>query len=122
MAPGSNLITFLFDVSADADLTAAVDLTGVYVQDIIMPAAWTAASIVFQVCETVDGTYQPFQKWDESDPMEILVEAGVRSGDLVSYLIGDCFVKLQSVVVGTPGTGQDQAADRTVIVKVRKLG
>lgn len=121
MAPGSNLITFLFDISADDDLTAAVDLTGCYVQEIIMPAAWTAASIVVQLCETVDGTYEPYQLYGATDPLEIKTEAGVRSGDLIQFLIGDCYVKLESVTVGTPGTPVQQAVDRTVLVKVRKM-
>lgn len=117
----SSSMTFLFDVSADADLTAAVDLRGAYIHELIMPAAWTAASVVAHCCETATGTYQPFQLYGSTAPVEIKVEAGVRSGALEPLKIGDCFVKLQSIAVGDTTTGVEQAADRTVIAKVHTV-
>ena len=117
----SSSMGFLFDISADTDLTAAVDLHGAYIHEIIMPAAWTAASLVVMCSETLTGTYLPFQLYGSADPLELKVEASVRSGNLGALQIGDCFVKLLSVTVGAPGTPTDQlTADRTVIVKVRE--
>ena len=116
----SSNMTFSFVIATDDDLTPAVDLRGAYIHEIIMPAAWTAASIVFQCCETLTGTYQPFQLYGATDALEVKVEAGVRSGNLGALQIGDCFVKLNSVAVGSVGTGVGQGANRTVIVKVRE--
>ena len=118
----SSSMGFLFDISADTDLTAAVDLRGAYIHEIIMPAAWTAASVVAHCCETATGTYEPFQLYGSTDPVEIKVEAGVRSGALSPLQIGDCFVKLQSIAVGDTTTGVNQAADRTLLVKVHQVG
>ena len=119
----SSSMKFLFDIDVDADLTAAVDLRGVFIHEIIMPAAWTAASVVIMCAETLTGTYLPFQLYGSTDPLELKVEASVRSGNLGGLKIGDCFVKLLSVTVGAPGTPTDQlTADRTVTVKVREIG
>ena len=118
----SSSMGFLFDISADTDLTAAVDLRGAYVHEIIMPAAWTAASVVAHCCETLTGTYEPFQAYGSTTPVEIKVEAGVRSGALSPLQIGDCFVKFESVAVGNTAAAVEQEADRTLLVKVHQAG
>ena len=90
-------------------LSGAVDLEGLALARLEMPATWTAADITFQVSH--DGaTYTPY--YDETgDPITLVVAASrtVRLPPL--DWDGVRYVKVQS---GTPAAAVNQGGARTV--------
>lgn len=78
-----------------------------------MPAAWTAASIGFQVSPSFGGTYQPLS--DDSGIIALTVAVD-SSYLLPANLAGARFVKFWSHTAGTP---VNQGADRVIGVDLK---
>jgi len=96
-------------IAAAAALSDAFCMLGYSEMIIVMPSAWTAASIGFQVCDTLGGTYAPL-----SDAAGNLLEATVAVDNAyrVTTVQGP-YVKLWSE---TAGSGVNQVAEREIDV------
>jgi len=81
-----------------------------------MPAAWTAASLGFQVSPTSGGTFQPLYD-DLGNLVQIAGSTTSRSYQAPPELAGCRYVKLWSQN-GT-GTNTNQAADRAIGVSLK---
>lgn len=103
------------DIANGAALSDMVDIGDKMIVGIEMPSAWTAASIAFHVASEKDGTFGALR--DSAGAIEeVVVDADYKVGLDVALLRASQWrwIKVQSVVVGTPGTGVNQGGDRTV--------
>ena len=96
-----------------ASLSGAVDLGGRKLVGIIMPDAWTAASLTFQ--GSVDGT-NFFNVYDGTTERALVVAANYYSALAIGDWVGFRWVKLRS---GTAGTPVNQAGARTITLVVQ---
>jgi len=104
-------------ISSGNSLSAAVDLRNEYVEKILMPAAWDAAALTFQVCETESGTYRDLY----TETAEFSVSAAGAGRAIVvppERWLGGAWLKVRS---GTSGTPVNQTADRAIQLEVRRL-
>ena len=98
-------------------LSGVIDLEGRTMVGIIMPAAWTAASLTFQACATQTGTYSDL--YDDSG-IEVAVQAAAARAiavDLAALKLAPWrYLRIRS---GTSGTPVNQGAERilTLVVK-----
>ena len=79
-----------------------------------MPAAWTAASIGFQVCSTIDGTFLPL--YDEGGTLVELTVTVDQAHPLPAEVLAARYVKIWSE---TGGAGVNQGAARSLIVDMK---
>lgn len=79
-----------------------------------MPAAWTAASIAFQVSNEITGTFLPLQ--DEGGTLVELTVAVDEAFPLPIELAGALYFKLWSE---TGGTGVNQGANRAIFIDMK---
>jgi len=106
-------------IAINTSLSAAVELGGHSVERIIMPAAWDAADLTFQISDDGGTTFQNVY-WDWG--AEMVVDAAA------SYTIElSPFVKLSNldqlkVRSGTAGTPVVQTAARTIGLSVSTRG
>ncbi len=108
-----NSVVKTFTIAAGATgLSDAVDLTGVQIAQIIMPADWVTANLTLQTCDTEDGTYQDL--YDDTGA-EVVITAAADKNTAVNHnalnLAGITWCKLRS---GTSATPVDQTASRTI--------
>ncbi len=96
-------------------LSAEIDLGGSSMQTILMPAAWTAASLTFQVFEATGGTYRNL--YDDSGTEVTVTTAASRAIPMPSELAGTRFIKLRSGTSGTPVTQLSANKIITVLLK-----
>ena len=99
-----------FSIGNGASLSDAVRLSGSTPTEIVMPGAWTAAGITFQISH--DGTtYQDMYRSGAEVAVTVDAAQNVRldPGDF----IGINYIKLRS---GTSGTPVNQGAARTINV------
>lgn len=103
-------------IDAGSALSAAVDLDGVALVGIQMPASWTAANLTFQV--SADGvTYADL--YNQSGSEVVVTAAANRYIALDPTLFqGIRRLKIRS---GTSGTPVNQAASRTLLLVTRAL-
>lgn len=106
-------------IASGASLSGAVDLgivnPGNKMIGIIMPAAWTAASMTFQTSETLDGTYTDLYD-DGGTELSFTVGASRSIGlrrDQSDVLGRWRFIQVRS---GTSGTPVNQGAARTITI------
>jgi hypothetical protein len=117
-APGRH---YFFDVTITngTSLSAAVDLGGLTLVGVLLPATWTAAGISFQAGEPTGTT---FGKLVNSAGTEVTA-AGLTGGEYVTLdpnaMYGYRHVKVRS---GTNGTPVNQGADRVVRLIARGKG
>lgn len=109
-------------ISSGQSLSAAIDLgiptTGSKIVGFIMPAAWTAASLNFQVSNQLNGTYVVLTD-DAGTEVSLTVSASKGIGlrkDQSDVLGRWRFIKLQSGSSGAPIT---QLGDRTIQIEVK---
>lgn len=57
----------LIDISESTSLSVAIDLQGLVLIGVVMPAAWDAGNITFQGCLTEDGTYLDIEDEDGTE-------------------------------------------------------
>ena len=109
------------DVSDDDDLSNAVELLGFQVVAVIMPAAWTAADIRFQV-NPGDGTFR-----DVYDAQGVQLSLPVAASRHVLLAASE---PTANVPGGTPiisgqqvklSASAGQAADRTIGLIIQRL-
>ena len=103
-------------IANGAAVSDAFDMRDYSGGQLVMPAAWTAASIGFQVAASEGGTYSPL--YDSSAAIvEISGPAVDKAYQLPVELFGAHWVKLWS----QDGAGNDtnQGAARTVIVELK---
>lgn len=103
----------LIDISADDDLSAAVDLGDNRLFALHLPAAFTGTAISFTVAPTVDGTYQALYD-DAGNAISLTVAQGETigiTGANAAALAACRFVKLVS--------NDNEAADRTIYLLLR---
>ncbi len=102
-------------IASGASLSDALDLGGTMVTGIIMPSAWTAANLTFQV--SMNGGSNDFQNlYDDSTEVTVTAAASrnIRlNGDLWRNFR---YLKIRS---GTSGAAVNQGASRSVLVVVR---
>lgn len=103
-------------IAAGASLSGAVDLDGCHPVGLVMPAAWTAASITFQV--SLDGvTYNNL--YDSSGSEYTITTAASRRIILPpSDFAGVNYLKLRS---GTSGAPVNQVAQAVIQVVARAV-
>lgn len=101
-------------------LSNPIDLSDYALAALIMPAAWTAASITFAACETQNGTYKPVYG---DDGTEVTISSANVAADRVivnkavlEQLAGLRWVKVRS---GTSGAPTNQGADRAIVVQIK---
>ena len=82
---------------------------------ILMPAAWTAATIGFKVCASEDGTFLPL--YDDSGSIVEVSAAASKAFAAPAELYGAAWVQLWS----QDGAGSDtnQGADRAITVLLK---
>jgi hypothetical protein len=107
---GSNVTQQTVIIANDASLSALIDLGGLTLVGIHMPALWTAANLTFQVSEdgiTYDNLYDRFGN-------EIVYIAGAARVIILSPAewVGIRFVKIRSGIAATP---VNQGAARNII-------
>lgn len=108
MASGGTSVT----IANGASLSGVADLTGFMLAGIQMPAAWTAASLTFQV--SIDGT--TYTDMYATDGTEVTVTGAAASRFLAfvpSDFAGARYLKVRS---GTTGSPVNQGAARTLIL------
>ncbi len=96
-------------------LSAEIDLGGSSMQTILMPAAWTAASLTFSVAEATSGTFR--NAYDDSGTEVVVTTAASRAIPMPSELAGARFIKLRSGTSGTPVT--QLSADKIITVLLK---
>lgn len=106
-------------IAAGASLSGEVDLEGYLLAGIIIPGAWTAANLTFQVSPTSGGTYVDL--YDDAGNEVTVTVGGASRGIGVDLLAGVLaqwrFIKLRS---GTTGTPVNQAAERTLTLVLKE--
>lgn len=104
-------------IASGASLSGAVDLRGVVLVGVNMPADWTAADLTFQATHEEAGTYQNVF---DADDAEVTVQAAEDRYIVLepAKYAGIRFLKVRS---GTSGTPVNQAAARTLVLLVRPV-
>jgi hypothetical protein len=111
--------TLTLTIALNAALSDQADLEGYALVGILMPSAWTAASLTFQVAATSGGTF--CDVYDDAGA-EVTVSAaasryiGLTTADALC-LSAARFLKLRS---GTTGTPVNQAAARTITLILKE--
>lgn len=100
-------------IASGASLSSAIQVSGFLVVGLVMPAAWTAASITFSVSS--DGsTYNDM--YSEGAEYSLTVDASQFHELNPRLFAGAQYLKIRS---GTSGTPVNQGADRVVQLIVR---
>jgi len=103
-------------IASSGNLSDALAFQGNAGGIVLMPAAWTAASIGFKICDTIDGTYLPLYD-DEGTLVQIASPAVDCAYSIPPELFGAAYVKLWSQDGSASST--NQAAERSLIVLLK---
>ena len=103
-------------IANGANLSDALDFRLFSMLTVLMPAAWTAASIAFKVCSTNGGTYLPLYD-DNGNLVQIDSPAVDKAYAAPPAVAGAIWVKLWSQ--NGSGTNTNQGAARSLIVDVK---
>jgi hypothetical protein len=99
-------------IAESGSLSSEVDLEGYIIAQISMPAAWTAASLTFQVATTTGGTFQDLYDDSGNEVTSSASASKVYAQDInITKLAGARFLKIRS---GTSASAVAQAAERTI--------
>lgn len=99
-------------IANGATVSDAIDLQGHTVCGIIMPSAFTGASLAPSACQTVNGTYVPMYK--DGSTISLTVSASKYVILQPADYAGIAYLKLTS--------GSAEAATRSLIVVSRTIG
>jgi hypothetical protein len=118
MPATGNTSTRSVTITNGTSLSAEVDLEGMRLVAILMPAAWTAANLTFQGADVTGGAYA--DAYDDAGAEVSVTAAASRfiSLDTRAVKIAGRFIKVRS---GTTGVPVNQAADRTLVLILRGL-
>lgn len=111
MAATANTIVKTVTIASGQSLSAELDLEGFKLVCILMPAAWDAAAITFQISDVAGGTF--LDAFDDAGvEISATVDAARAVGfdDILPELSSVRFMKLRS---GTSATPVNQTASRT---------
>ena len=102
-----------------AAISGVIQMTDFAMGSVILPAAWTAASIAFKVCDTFGGTYVPLR----TSAGAIVEITGPATGAAAAYplpaeLLPCQYFKIWSAAAGA-GTDTNQGADRAITVMLK---
>lgn len=101
-------------IASGAAVSGEVDLRGLIVCGVYMPAAWTTANLTFQVADTDnDGNSGTFADVYTENGTEVNVSAAASRYIQIdpTTFAGAAYLKVRS---GTTGTPVNQGADRTL--------
>lgn len=101
-------------ISSGTSITSATNLKGRVLVGIIMPAAWDAATITFQMSDTEAGTYVNVIGISESE-LELTAAASQYLAIDPVNLYGCNYIKVRS---GNAAAAVNQTADRALILMV----
>lgn len=104
-------------IANGASQSGEVDLGGLSVQAIVMPAAWTAANLTFLAADATGGTFNPVH--DDGGTEVTVTAAAARCIGMdaaARELDGLRYIKVRS---GTTATPVNQAAERTLTLILR---
>lgn len=104
-----------FTIANAANLSDAQQLNGLHGEGLVMPAAWTAATLGFAVSDTLAGTYLPLV---DAAGVEVAINVAASQAIVLpmGLLRGWNFVKLQS---GTSAVHVNQGGQRIVQMLAR---
>jgi hypothetical protein len=102
-------------IANGAALSDAIDMRRYSFLVVHMPAAWTAASIGFQVSDSLGGTYDPLYD-DDGNLLEITSPAVDKAYTAPAAVAAAHFLKIWSE---TSGSGVNQGAERSLILEVK---
>jgi len=103
-------------IANGAAVSEAADLRKFSMGVVQMPAGWTAASIGFQVSNTLSGTYQPL--YDKNGNLVQISSPAVSQAYALPAEVAGChFVKLWSQ--DGAGSGTNQGADRALTLTLK---
>jgi hypothetical protein len=100
--------TIEFTIASGASISDSLDLEGKIPVAVIMPAAWTAAVLTFQISMDNSNWYDLHDRYGEITQS---VAAEVISVLEPASFLGARYLKVRS---GTSGTGVNQAAERSM--------
>jgi hypothetical protein len=102
-------------IGNNASLSAAVDIGPMRSIGIIMPAAWTAADLTFQVCDTLGGTYVNLYdaSGTEVDIAVTTSKAYTLSAAMTRLIAPWRYLKVRS---GTAGVPVAQGGARSIVI------
>jgi hypothetical protein len=103
-------------IANGAAFTEAFDMSTHAGGIVLMPAAWTAANIGFQVSDTETGTFYPLYD-DAGAIVEIASPATDKGFSIPAEVFGAAWVKLWSQ--DGAGSGTNQAAERSIKVVLK---
>lgn len=99
-------------ITSGTAITGPIDLRGSILTGIQYPAAWTAADVSLQMCDTETGTYgEVFTDPGTGVGTVWAGDAAANQVTLISQMIANCFIKVRSGPVGAP---VNQGADRAL--------
>ncbi len=111
-APDRNTRVAVATIEATESLSDAVDLADSQLHGIIMPAAWDAANLTFQVSNAIDGTY--VNLYDDAGNETTVTAAAGRAIAIDVAALQLAPWRYLRVRSGTSGTAVAQAAERTL--------
>ena len=102
-------------IANNGSLSGVCDLTTMRSIGIIMPAAWTAADLTFQVCDTAGGTFVNLydSNGTEVDIAAAASKAYTLSAAMTRLIAPWRYIKVRS---GTSGTPVNQGAQRLITI------
>jgi hypothetical protein len=103
-------------IASGTALTEAFDMSIHAGATILMPAAWTAASIGFQISDAENGTYYPLYD-DAAAIVEVDGPAVDNAYSLPAELFGCAWVKLWSQDGAASSTNQDAERSIKILLK-----
>jgi hypothetical protein len=108
-------------IANGASLSGEVDLRGLRLLGVIIPSAWTAADLSFQVGDASGGTFgEAFLDAGNGTGAALALDAAANQASLfnTARLISNCFIKVRSGPVGVP---VNQGAARTITILTEPL-
>lgn len=112
VAYGSDITSTTATIAKNGTLSGVVNLNGYNKFTIIMPSAWTTASITFQACDTPSGTFVNLLAETGGEVTVSVAANGVypltTSSASLSYLP---YIKIRS---GTAASPVQQTAERVI--------
>jgi len=99
-----------FTITNGTSVSNKLQLNGLHLDGIILPAAWTAAGLSFLGCETLAGTFLPLVD-ALGNEITLTIVAGRHILMPMSMIRGVNFLQLQS---GTSAAPVNQGADRAI--------
>lgn len=115
MSSELNRDTVICKIASGASLSGVIDIDGGLAYSLHMPSAWTTANLTFQA--SYDGTTFNNVYDDAGNEVTVTAAASRAITILSNYLTPFKYIKIRS---GTSGSAVNQAADRAIIVELKR--